>query len=206
MPSPSRGRRRARGRSPPARPADRARPRTRPRRRPPRGGARSPRAPALRPGCFSTATTSPASQSPSAGAAAGSRLRSPSRRPDDEPGQLRTAALRPDPARQRAFSSTCSTRYAPGMSVGSSSISPRTSRTTVSGGSLWARMRTASFAPQLTPPGVGDPVRVGRRFQGRLGRRLPGTRRATSRIPSASRRRIVPVKATARSSPAARTS
>ena len=168
------------GRSSPSRP--------RPRRLPPRGGARSPRAPAPGRGASRPRPRRRRAGSPSAGSSARSRLRSPSA-PRDEPGQLRTAALRPDPPLGQRFLvdplDPVRAGDVGGLLVDLAAHEPdnRLGRLV-----LGAHEGDRIIRSQLTPPGVGDPVRVGGFKADSVG--VPPRATSNSRIPSASRRRI----------------
>ena len=132
----------------------------------------------------------------------------PLARPDDEADELRRGALRPDPALgESGLVDSLDVPGARDVRIGRPSISPRTSRTTVDPGSFSARIRFERLVgAEVAPPCVRDPVRI-RVLERRLAR--ASSRAAPRRVrsmPSASRRSTAFVNATARSSPARRTS
>ena len=208
--APSTARRRARGRSRRARAEARGRRRGRRERRvaPSRRTVFSSRS--ARASSTSTATTSPASiVALPPGAAQRSSVRSPRR---DPTAMARRAATRGSAARsdpRRAPPRRPGRRPTRRGSSGSGrpSISPRTSRTAVSGSSFCATISArASSGAELAPPRLGDPVGI-RVAERRLVRGVPsGSDSQSALAPSASRRRTAFVKATARSSRARRTS
>ena len=166
-----------------------------------------------RPSCFSTATTSPAScVALPPGAAQRSSVRSPSRAPTASPASCEPAALRPDeaPLEPRRLDPVDAQR------VGQQRIRRagdhrhvarrRLSRTTVSGGSFCAASSARASSAPKSRQNVSA-TQSGYEWRSAASCGVPsGSVRTSARPPSATRRMTAFVNATARSSPAPRTS